>query len=278
MTVGIIGLGNAGQRHARNALALGHDVVAYDPQPVEVPGIARVSSMEQLRQLRPAHVVVASPPIQHFLDAVYCVCDGLNVLVEKPLCVTYEEADTLRLRANANRVQVWTAYQMRCLPSLRRFVDEVKEERSINVMRPIVGVIANVDRMSDWPPASYRRDLLLEFSHELDIAAWLFEPPYQVMTYELDAMHWVGFLRAGRKETSVCICLSAAGERQRRGIELWDDSRDWKWEFDRAENEAAYKTELELFLKGEPLSDGLGALRLIEAARRSAESGRWEEA
>jgi len=276
VTVGVIGLGNAGARHARNALALGHSVVAYEPRPVEVKGVSRVSSGADLIELRPDAVIVATPPGRHATDAMSCLAAGIPTLVEKPLAETYAIGLQLTKFALANKVRLGVGYQMRWHESLHAMRDRMQEECSVH--SGITGVIANVDVMDKWPAATYSRDMALEFSHELDAAAWLFPRLQKVFAWEMDDQGAVLFLCTPERDNAVGVVLSANGARRRRGVELWDTVREWRWEFSTIENEAAYRTELELFLKGEPLSDGLMALRLIEAARRSAVSGEWEEA
>lgn len=272
-TIGIIGLGNAGQRHARNALALGHDVVAYEPRAVEVCGVARVASVEQLVSLRPAAIIVATPPADHYAATVPCLDEGIPTLIEKPLETSYAHAVRLHELAEHYGARLAVGYQMRCLPSLIQFRDRVTPWQATG---GVIGTIVNVDCLEAWPQATYRRDFLLEYSHELDTVSWLLGDRLEVMTYLQSPASWVLFVRTDSLDAHVAVVLSGIGERHRRGIEWWDDVEDVAWTFDPSENEAAYKAELELFLKGEPLSDGLGALRLVEAARRSAQSGKWE--
>lgn len=274
MTIGIVGLGNAGQRHARNAMALGHDVVAYDPRAHLVQGVMRTTSLRQLLWLRPTAVIVATPPIDHYETARRCMAEGLDVLVEKPLCDALAKALTLHDHARTHGVRLCTAYQLRCHGTLAAIKEGVYYQQMLH------GVVRNADAMSRWPAATYPRDLLLEFSHELDLIAYLFAGQAYVMTYyyDDDAVLLLVKVHAENGPRDLFVLLGGRRRQSSRGLQLWSQQLDWEWAFNQLENDEAYKTELELFLKGEPLSDGLGALRLIEAARRSALSGTWEEA
>src|SRR5258708_28848819 len=73
-------------RHANNALALGHEIDAYDPVgmagQVFVPEI-RVMHRDQVLALNYV-IVVASPSNYHGVDLQDAIHSGCHVLVEKP--------------------------------------------------------------------------------------------------------------------------------------------------------------------------------------------------
>ncbi len=79
MIIGVLGyLGSIGQRHSRNLMHLGHQVLGYDPACIGGPHLSRDSVIDQSQA-----VIICSPTRQHFPDMVDC--HGKHLLVEKPI-------------------------------------------------------------------------------------------------------------------------------------------------------------------------------------------------
>jgi predicted dehydrogenase len=88
-TIGILGLGSIGARHARNLLNMGHKVLGYDPAYTEdwitaAEGKIFNSNRDDLLFESEA-VVVASPTPYHGDDFLSCVEAGKHIFVEKPI-------------------------------------------------------------------------------------------------------------------------------------------------------------------------------------------------
>ena len=279
MTMLIIGLGNAGRRHARNAIALGAEVIGYDVRPVPMAGVVRVSSLAQGLALRPDAAVVATPPEDHFKTVLECLGARIPTLVEKPLATNLADGHVLHALANKLDVRLAVAYQLRFHDGLRAMRDELRRQRGC----PVRGVIACYAAMKDWPPCTYSRDVLMEFSHELDLLCFLFDATLSVKVMPLSRSQndWTKyhlFVESTDRCYKVDLWLDSAPIMVCRYVRLYIAVQAWSWDFEEAANEAAYRLELEAFLAGGHLSDGLGALRLVEAARLSAVTGKWEEA
>ena len=76
---------------------------------------------------RPEYVIVASPPKYHAEQAIVAMESGAHVLVEKPLCVTIEEAEAIEATAKREG-RLFTMgvqrRQSRSMRSLKQFLDE----------------------------------------------------------------------------------------------------------------------------------------------------------
>jgi predicted dehydrogenase len=104
LTVGIIGAGYWGPNLIRNfaACAATEVVGICDASPQRLDGIRKswghlplVSTVEQLLDLKPQAVALATPVSTHFPIAKRCLEAGLHVLVEKPLAANVQEAEAL---------------------------------------------------------------------------------------------------------------------------------------------------------------------------------------
>lgn len=81
MKIGIVGYGSIGQRHAANAVKLGHETIIYDPMgPCDV-------KFERDVYDRADAVVIATPSQYHESGLRACVERGKHVLIEKPISV-----------------------------------------------------------------------------------------------------------------------------------------------------------------------------------------------
>ena len=164
MRVAVIGLGSMGRRHALNILALGHEVVGVDPAGTDLP-IRCEPSIAALGSLDAA--VIATPAWRHLTDATPFL--SLPLLVEKPLGLI---TDSWPLSD-----RLWVGYNWRFDPG-------VAELREWAVAHPRNWARFEYSGdLADWrpgvppPPSPYLRSgLLLESSHEIDLALWMVRP------------------------------------------------------------------------------------------------------
>jgi predicted dehydrogenase len=106
--IGLIGYGYWGPNLIRNfsACPLTEAVAVCDASPARraavgraYPGLATVSSVDELLDLEIDAVAIATPVSTHYPLALRCLEAGKDVLVEKPLAATVREAQTLADRA-----------------------------------------------------------------------------------------------------------------------------------------------------------------------------------
>ncbi len=184
----IVGLGSIGKRHARLAreliprvqiVALRHQSY-QDPQSVGVDHC--VTSVEEALKFCPQAAVIANPSSLHLGVALPLAEAGVHLLVEKPFSSSAHGISQLIDVCQAQGVALMTGYNMRFLPSLRRFRELLEEKRCGRVL----SVRAEVGQyLPSWRPDSdYRQNVsakaglgggvLLELSHEIDYLRWLF--------------------------------------------------------------------------------------------------------
>jgi predicted dehydrogenase len=291
-TLFIIGLGSAGQRHARNALALGIEVVGYDPQYVGIgmnspnlpSGIWLVPSIEVMLNKGPLGIIIATPPDTHKRIDVDIIRAGYPVLIEKPIADTTEGIEDVLGFRDICKGKVAVGYQFRFLPSLRDFRRQLVAGTVVQLLGGNFTFLS-----SEWCSRTYRADFLLEMSHEFDATRFLFGNPTHMFCAELTRDRFQGEARFGDYLGAPCIDYDFDGSPERKGyirhataITMGQDNLHWK--FDKAENAQAYMAELQDFLavcRGEKqpectAEDGWWAIKMIEAIRKSDKTGKWE--
>ncbi len=122
MRIAVIGAGSIGQRHLRNLLALGHDVVAVlDPDGARRDEVRRIAPAGCLVTADERAIfdgdavaaVVCSPTHRHLDQALAAVRRGWHVFVEKPLSHTLEGIEALVEEARRGRRAVLVGCNLR---------------------------------------------------------------------------------------------------------------------------------------------------------------------
>lgn len=184
----IVGLGSIGRRHARIVArsAPGIAVAALRHRDADVPADVRLdrctTSLDEALAWRPDAAIVASPAPHHLAVASALVDAGVHLLVEKPFADRADGVAPLLDRARARGVVIATGYNLRFVPSLRRF-------RAL-LAQGIVGRVHSVraeagQHLASWRPGTDWRvgvsaraalggGVLRELSHELDYLRWCF--------------------------------------------------------------------------------------------------------
>lgn len=186
MRVLVLGYGSVGKRHVHNLLALGQEVAVCDPglAPAEWQKSGPVGAMlftDRAAALEQSEAVVIAVPAALHVDLCWEAFEkGLPVFVEKPLATAINP--TWEISAgqwdgpwphmgqswpNGERV-VQVGYQLRAHIAARAFQDGMRTVGAPCSARFFVG-----SDKQNWPGMSYA-DALLEYSHEIDAALWLF--------------------------------------------------------------------------------------------------------
>jgi UDP-N-acetylglucosamine 3-dehydrogenase len=169
----VIGLGMMGRHHARilQSNAAMRFVGAVDPGGDRFGAVAdqaRVfATIEELLAVeRPEFAVIAVPTEEHLPAVRELVANGINVLVEKPLAATAEEASEIIALVGAAGLVGAVGHVERCNPALRelrRRLPDLGEVYSVATER--VGPFP--DRIRD---VGVVKDLA---THDLDLVRWL---------------------------------------------------------------------------------------------------------
>jgi predicted dehydrogenase len=195
----LFGAGSVGQRHLRNALSLGHQVVAVcdrDSRKLEeAKGIAPGALLFQqeadaLEQSADA-VLVCSPTALHVAQARLAIKHGLHVFVEKPLSHTLDHTEDLIKEATAAERVVLVGCNLRFFPSLQ-LVKQLLDDGRIG--KPLAARAQCGYYLPFWHPDNdYRNSysanegagggVILDSVHEFDYLRWLFGDVTELFCY-----------------------------------------------------------------------------------------------
>lgn len=184
----IVGLGSIGRRHvrlAREVVPGARIVVLRHRNCQDLPSVGVdhcVTCLDEALRFRPQAAVIANPTSCHLEVALALAHAGAQLLVEKPIASTAQGVSKLIDVCRARGITLMMGYNLRFLPSLRRFRELLAENR----IGRVLSVRAEVGQyLPSWRPDSdYRHSVsaqaalgggvLLELSHEIDYLRWLF--------------------------------------------------------------------------------------------------------
>lgn len=166
MKVLVVGFGSIGSRHAVNAKAFGHEVYVFDNAKTEREIRTMFANAKVVTEVTPSDydaIVVATPANQHAEAFAYAA--ERPVLFEKPLALTREEAQA----CPKNQI-IRVGYNLRFHPAYRYAFEAIRELGGI----ASASFIIHCDK-SKWPGMRYE-NMLIEGSHEIDLALWMLGP------------------------------------------------------------------------------------------------------
>lgn len=187
LKLAVIGLGSIGLRHARNARALGAEVVGFDPSAerralLAAEGGFAVESRDEALAAAGA-AVIASPSGLHLDDLGAAVAAACHVLVEKPLAHTDSGLEAILRQADVAGLTVFVAVNQRFNPAIEAGQARLAEGL---VGEPIWARLICASYLPDWRPqqdhkTGYAADpasggVLFDVIHEFDLANHLLGP------------------------------------------------------------------------------------------------------
>jgi predicted dehydrogenase len=218
----IIGCGSIGSRHARNAQALGHDVVLCDPNPERLSaGKAGGQYTDYKAALEYEHVhaaVVALPSNLHVEVAQYLVEKRIPIFMEKPLATSRDGLAKLLQTAEEKGVVTMMAQSFRWHEGMLE-VKKILDSRVFG--KPLSVHYSGGQYLPDWHPGEdYRKEyaaqksmgggaMFTSMSHSLDTVEWLFG---DIVEYSGEKKR-IGNLEIDVDDTASVSCVTAQGVR-----------------------------------------------------------------
>lgn len=184
----MVGLGSIGTRHLRllRKLVPSAEIGVVTRRNRSDFGDMRVDyfakSVDEALEFRPHAAVIANPASFHLEAALPLARAGVHLLVEKPISSSSEGVRELIDVCRTRGVTLMIGYNLRFLPSLRRYGELLAERR----IGRVLSVRAETGQyLPSWrPDRDYRKTVsassalgggvLLELSHEIDYLRWLF--------------------------------------------------------------------------------------------------------
>jgi predicted dehydrogenase len=124
-TIGVIGLGSIGSRHARNLVAMGHRVYGYDVTLGEaIPGVIHASTVNPLRKNCEA-LIIALPSAQHCVE--FIESPNIPILIEKPIGIQQGDFYTYQMAFRERSAPVMVGNNLRfhsCVKKAKEWLAE----------------------------------------------------------------------------------------------------------------------------------------------------------
>jgi predicted dehydrogenase len=294
----ICGLGSIGQRHARNLRTLLGDeleLLAYRVRGEEIDedlGLRTFTDPGRaLFEEEPDVVFVTNPASEHVRIARAAAYAGCHLFIEKPLSDRLNCLDELIEVVDRGRLVAMVGYQLRFHPSFARFQDFLMAQRVENAYFEIGEYLPDMHPWEDYRRLNYSRreqggGVLLQFSHEFDLAYGLFGMPHLVTSVggklsdlEIDVEDTADTV-LDYGDLAVDVHQDFVQRPPVRRYELASETQTVEWDNSVDRNEV-FLAELRHFLacvRGDetPVVDlraGRDVLRIALAARRSMETG-----
>ncbi|MFW6041137.1 MAG: Gfo/Idh/MocA family oxidoreductase [Thermoplasmatota archaeon] len=306
MKVGVVGVGMMGQHHARVYFELSDE---FD---LELAGIAD-KDVERAEELADEYgyegvyedhkklaekdldaVSIAVPTSLHKDVALDFIERGTNVLIEKPIADTEENAEEILDAADKNDVVVAVGHIERYNPSVQKLKEVID--------KGVLGDLMSINGKRVGPLAIRIRDvgIIIDLAvHELDVISYLFGEKIREVTakagnakHPADVEDYAQIMvdfdggKTGMIETNWLTPhktrqLSVVGTKGIAYLDYLDQSlvihtNEWKQEY-KIEEKEPLKNEIEDFLNsclkgGEPCVTGEDGLHVLKAARCAKES------
>ncbi len=173
----VIGVGNIGKHHARIYGELSDvDLVGICDLDEKVGNdIADMNATDYfdnyaklIKEKTPDVVSICVPTSLHFKIALDCITQGINVLVEKPITSTIEEAEVLIAAAKKHNVTLMVGHIERFNPAVRKLKTMIEEGK----LGKISSIVAR--RVGGFPPQIKDADVSIDLAiHDIDIVNYL---------------------------------------------------------------------------------------------------------
>jgi predicted dehydrogenase len=310
LRVAVLGQGSAGRRHAEDLTALGCDVVAFDPRRPTVGAAA--SAEEAVRQADA--VVIASPSSLHAEQALAVIDAGRALLVEKPLATSAADAARVVAAAQETGVPGGVAMNLRFHAGVHCLRELLADEALGDIVYGAASFGFDLRRWrpdEDYRQGySARAELgggiVLDAIHELDLVQSLLGPVASVVSetastaiLDADVEHIAAAVLRLGSGALVTVDVNFVEPSYRRAILLVGSRATARWDWaagtvtvatpdgTRAIDVAqdvrdTYRAEIADFVDAvgagraprTTLREGLDAVRLADAVKRSAREGR----
>ena len=176
MKVMIFGLGSIGKRHAK--LLLKHfnfELFAFRTTKGKgIEGVKNIRAWKDVNKIKPDVAMICNPTDKHIATALKCVEKGMHLFIEKPIGVGTRDLNVLIKKVREAKLKSYIAYPFRFNSDINSWVGKMT---GLNRDATIV----HETDITKWGGTYSKKAItgggaILELSHEIDIAEFLFGP------------------------------------------------------------------------------------------------------
>lgn len=181
LTAGVIGVGSMGKNHARIysealpgikliGVADKHEATARSV--AKAYGCPAYTDYRELLAQGPDLISIAVPTTNHFEVASEAIRAKINILVEKPVTRTLEEADQLIDLAQQNNVKAMVGHVERFNPAVEKLKQLLRE----GLLGEIISI--STKRVGPYNPRIRDVGIILDLgAHDIDVMSYLYGDP-----------------------------------------------------------------------------------------------------
>lgn len=206
MTYALIGCGRIAQNHISAALSNNLEVAALcDSDIPTAQDLKEKNKLESaifadykkmLHELKPDIVAIATPSGTHADIAINCIRADCNVLIEKPIALSIEDADKIIEESKTKNIIVACCHQNRFNRSVQKLHGAVKEGRFGRIYNIAAHIRWNRNRnyydQAKWR-GTWAQDggcLMNQCIHNVDLLRWIMGCDVdEAFSYTTNAMH-----------------------------------------------------------------------------------------
>ena len=217
----IVGVGVAGERHARSQSALGFKTFLHDVDPARaiavadrIDGATAINNNGLLSASRDsALVTVATPDHLHVGPALRALASGTRaLLIEKPVATSLADAENIRRTADDNDVTVFVGNNYRLTPAFGQVKERVARGDIGEILRVDTSYIHDMRKFHEDTPWRKKQDFLWGGGvHAVDLAVWVGGPIDSVSAIEGESKLISGYTMPERYAISLGFESGAVG-------------------------------------------------------------------
>jgi len=319
----VVGSGSIGRRHMKNLRELGVQfITAVDPDverlkpAVDEIGVIASTDLQAALSKRPTVALICTPPSLHISQSIMAIQSGAHVFVEKPIANDLHSIDQLIATAAEKKRIVQVGYNLRFIPALQTLKALIGHR---DLGRVLWARFEFGQYLPDWRPwQDYRQSytarkelgggIILDASHEIDLALWLLGNPTDLCclagktsSLEMDVEDTATMLLRFASGAQADIHVDCIQREYSRGLKIAFErgTATWSWpentlrvfDVDKGEKEyppgtymanQMYVEEIKQFLTlvvnngvGNSLKEGREVTRVALAALKSSEELVW---
>ena len=317
----ILGTGSIGTRHLRvvrdlvGAEVLAVPVRAIRRSELRSSGFEVCSTLEEAIAAGARAVIIATDTARHVTDLRSALQLRCPVLVEKPLAANTSGLSDLAPEIDRANHRVFVACDLRFDTSLLRFRQRLPEIGAVHAVRIecqsyLPAWRTNRDYRQSYSARAAEGGVLLDLTHEIDYAVWLFGAPSRVFArlqnsgrLEIESEEAADLYWETPDGAAISIRLDYLSRATHRTMHAYGESGEIEWDgvaqtvtlrIDNEcpqteqfpqERDATVRDEDTAFLRaasgGDPVNlttfeEGALAVSICDAARRSSVSGKFE--
>lgn len=260
MKIVIFGLGSIGLRHAKLLKEYGqHEVVAFRTKGSQNSlNLKEIFSWNELDQFKPELAVICNPTSLHIVTAIECAKRGIALFLEKPIGSSGEGLSELVELVQANKLTTYVAYVLRFHPAIVELKEKIRKEKLLHCRMVCSSFLPDWRKESDYKKsysASKKEGggVLLDLSHELDMADYLFNGVKTIQgklgrasSLTIDSEDYADLILS----TSACpvsIHLNYFSRQTKRTISIDTESNSFEVDLTSGDRDALYKRQWDYF-------------------------------